>query len=404
MNSKVKNILVITQEAEVSKRISSSLSLQSDFKVETESNTLTALNGQAIELACKHDVVIFKTDANNKNDIKAIRELAKGHKKDTTFIALTDNNISLAEARELNKAGADEVLPYPISDAELVERITKLTQQKQASQQSSNSAVEHSGKIIAVAQACGGIGSTTVAVNLADQLLNAKGFMNKVAEHRVALVDFDFQFGTVGSFLDVKEQDSMLQLALDGSTPDQVFLKQAMVTLPSGLSVLTAPSKFAPIDALKNHQVASILDTLRAEFDFVVLDMPRALVTWISPILERADTLYLVTSTSVPAIRQSRRLIDFFSEDHLALPIRMLVNHESRPILAAQHHKEAAKVLERGFEHWLPHDPKAAQAAVDRGKPVSFANPRSKLARAFKKLAKDTLITFPVTEYDTETA
>ena len=402
MNNKTKSVLVITREAEVSKYVGSALSSQSGFTVETEKNTLTALNGKAMKMACKHDVVIFKTDPNNENDIMAIRGLSKANTKNTTFIALTDADISLAEARGLSKAGADEVLPYPISEEELREQIINLTAELQISDNRADFAAAQSGKIIAVAQARGGIGSTTVAVNLADQLMGAKGFLNKIAQYKVALVDLDFQFGTVASFLDIKEQDGMLQLAQDGGTPDKVFLEQAMVTLPSGLSVLSAPSKFAPIDALRNDQVAGILNTLRDEFDFVVVDMPRALVSWISPILEHADTLFLVTDTSVPSIRQARRLIDFYCEDNLTLPIRILVNHETRPLFPAKHQKEAAKVLERNFTHWLPHDQRAAQAAIDRGKPIASVSPRSKLARAFKRLAKDTLTTFPVTARNTK--
>jgi len=104
-----------------------------------------------------------------------------------------------------------------------------------------------------------------------------------------------------------------------------------------------------------------------------------------------------VTDTLVPSIRQSRRLIDFFSECNLALSIEMLVNFEHRPLFLAQHHKEASKVLEREFKHWLPYDLKAAQTAVDHGKPISYTSPRSKLGRAFKTLAKETIKTFPAT-------
>ena len=145
--------------------------------------------------------------------------------------------------------------------------------------------------------------------------------------------------------------------------------------------------------------MAAILDVLKAEFDFIIVDMPRALVDWVTPILERSDRLYLVSDTSVPSIRQARRLIDFFSKENLALSIELLINHESKPFFLSQHHKEAAKVLERDFKHWLPDDPKTARTAVDCGKPISAISPRSKLSKAFKTLAKDVITAFPVTQH-----
>jgi len=397
MKNETKKVLVITQDAGVSKHVGAALSSQSDIKLQIEEHTLPFLNGKAMEMACKHDVVMFTTNPKNEKDVDAIRTLANGNTTNTVFIALTPGDISLAEARELNKAGANDVLPYQISESDLCEQVHNWTDKIQSTNNAFNSSAASSGKIITVAQARGGIGSTTVAVNLADQLLAAKGILNKEACNKVALVDLDFQFGTIGSFLDIKEQDGLLQLASDGTTPDKTFLKQAMVTLPSGLAVLTAPSKFAPIDALKSHQVAAILDILKAEYDFVIVDLPRALVEWLNPILDRTDKLFLVTDTLVPSIRQSRRLIDFFSECNLALSIEMLINFEHRPLFLAQHHKEAAKVLEREFKHWLPYDLKAAQTAIDHGKPISYTSPRSKLGRAFKTLAKETIKAFPET-------
>ncbi len=402
MDNNSKNVLVITQNEEVSKRVAAALSFQSEINLENETNTLTALNGKAMELACKNDVILFTTDPKNETDINALRTLAKGHKDNTVFIALTHGDISLAEARELNKAGANEVLPYQISETELNEQIHHWIKEKHTANNQATPSGGQSGKIIAVSQTRGGVGSTTVAVNLADQLISVKNKSNKKAKNKVALVDLDFQFGSVGSFLDIIEQDNMLQLAMDGRTPDLTFLKQSMVSLPNGLSVLPAPSKFAPINILKKDQVAAILDILKAEFDFIIVDMPRALVEWISPILERSDRLYLVSDTSVPSIRQARRLIDFFSEGNLALPIELLINHESKPFYLSQHHKEAAKVLERDFKHWLPDDPKTARTAVDCGKPISAISPRSKLSKAFKTLAKDVFTAFPVTQHKSE--
>ena len=154
-------------------------------------------------------------------------------------------------------------------------------------------------------------------------------------------------------------------------------------------SVLPAPSEFVPLDSITAPQVAAILDELRKGNDYVVVDLPRALVNWIEPVVDRADELIVVTDITVPSIRHCRRLVDFFTQDHLALPVEIVVNHQRKPLMTSSLQKEAAKALDRPLGHWLPDDPKAAGAAAGRGKPLSVVAPRSPLARSVSKLATD---------------
>ena len=386
MKMKSKSILVISPEQSVSDAIGTALSDKSDIRIDTEVSTLSQINGKAVKMAADYDIVLFQTSPESDADISAIQALAKDRGKGTVLVAMADDGISLSQARALNRAGVDEVLPISMIGAEIAEQISKIDHASEASA----AGKAPMGKIIAVAQARGGAGSTTVAVNLADQLQGRNKKRVPVKPGKVALVDLDLQFGTVGSFLDMDEQDTLLQLALDGTIPDATFLGQSMTTMHNGLSVLAAPSKFAPLDSLRTDQVAAILDTLRQSHEYVIVDLPRALVGWIEAIIERADELIIVTDISVSSVRHSRRLIDFFTTDNLTLPVQIVVNHEKKPLMQSSLHREAAKALERKLDHWLPHDPKAANAASDKGKPLSNVAPRSPLTKAVARLATTT--------------
>lgn len=389
MTKTQRSILVITPFAGVASSVTAALASHPEFLVETQPTTLAQMNGSAVEIAQKYDLVLFQTQSGDQADLDAVRALVGGQSGGTALVALADRNITLEQAMALNRAGVRDVLPMSEITAELGDQIARLGREKTAHEPVASSKLGH---IIAVAQSRGGVGSTTVAVNLADQLLGGRGnFLRRDATHKVAIVDFDLQFGTVGSYLDVEEQDTLLQLAQSGTIPDATFLRQSMVTLPSGLNVLAAPSKFAPLESLRSEQVAAILDLLRLSNDYVVVDLPRALVGWIEPILQRADEVMLVTDIGVASVRHCRRLIDFFTADNVALPIQVVVNHERRPIVASRLHREAEKALKRPFDHWLPHDPKAATNAADRGKPLSVSAPRAPLTKAFAKLAMSTV-------------
>lgn len=393
MKSQIKSILVITPDVSVSQAITVALGGESGLKIDTKAASLTQLNGQAVKFAQEHDVIIFETNPSDQDAMHAIEALAKSKRDGTALLALARSDISLADARKLTRAGVDEVLPFPITGAELAEQIERLSKRGAAETVKGGG---RRGRLIAVAQARGGAGSTTLALNLADALTGKSGFLTKAVKHSVALVDLDMQFGTIGSALDLDEQDALLQLAQDGKIPDAQFLEQAMTVRPGGLSVLPAPSRFAPIDALRNDQVSAILDQLLAANDYVVVDLPRALVGWVEPVIELADRLIVVTDLTVPSVRHARRLVDFFRTVQIGLTVDIVVNREAKPLIRSAVQKEAAAALDSKLEYWLPQDDRAARAAVDRGEPLAAVAGRSPLTKAIAHLAKSIATSLPV--------
>jgi pilus assembly protein CpaE len=391
MSGTGKSVLLISPDTAVSSAIERALARMPGVDLRTEASSLLGLNGKAAVLAKGRDIIIFETSDDERTDLDAVRALKAAHPTGGLMLALADSAISLSRVRALNGAGVDEVLPRAEAGGDISSRIQKMFD---AAAQTTAHATGNRGSVIAVAQARGGVGATTVAVNLANELVAQPGKQKKQPARAVALVDLDVQFGSVGTLLDLGEQDALHQLALDGGIPDAAFLKQAMAVLPNGMSVLAAPSKFMPLDSLQPPQIAAILDTLRQNNDFVVVDLPHALGGWIEPVLRRADQLIIVSDTSVPAVRHCRRLIEFFTADNPDLPILIVINHEARSFFPSAKQKEIQKALNRKLDHWLPHDPATARICVDRGKPLASVAPRSQLGKAISRLARETISDF----------
>lgn len=394
----VKTVALISKDPDSTGRLTDALSATPDLTVEARKATLAEVNGGAVDLVNKHDVVIFYSAGNSEEDLAAIRELRAEIGESEPLVAVTSGRTALEDVRRMTQAGVTDVVPDTIAPAELAELLERLSSAKKTAHFSAGT---RSGKVIAVAQARGGVGSTTIAVNLADALLDRRGGFRKTPRHSVALVDLDLQMGDVSNFLEVSPSEALYDLAMKGEDPDEQFVVEAMEELPSGLSVLAAPMSFAPLDSLKAHQVAELIAILRRRFDYVVLDLPGNLVEWLDGVLETADQMLLVTDSSVPSIRQSRRLIDFFTETNLALKIDMVINNEAKPLFARRHHTEASKVLDRRFRFWIPYDPRAAREATDRGAPLSAVARRSRMTRGIARLGqaiiKDLEATGPTT-------
>jgi pilus assembly protein CpaE len=391
MTSTGTSVILISDDTRVSAAVSRALKPDPHIALKQLDATLARLNGTAVQLVQQHDLVLFHTDSMRENDVSTIQQIRVALGDEAVLIALTGGGTSLDEAQELIKAGVNDVVSEHLSETEIKAVVDRWVREIQPEPPRDGGA-SRQGQVISVAQSRGGIGATTLAVNLADRLLDRIGFLKKTTQNKVVLVDLDIQFGTVASFLDMEPSELLYRLAIDGEDPDAVLIQQSLSELESGLAVLSAPSRMAPLEALSKGQISTLLSLLQENYDYVVVSLPRSLVAWVSQVLECSDKLLVVTDSSVPSIRQTRRLIDVYSEDHLNLPIEIVVGHEAKPMFLAAHHKEAAKVLEKVFQHWIPYDPVAAREAVDRGQPLSLAAPKSRLAKSINQLGKETLI------------
>jgi pilus assembly protein CpaE len=242
-------------------------------------------------------------------------------------------------------------------------------------------------RLILVAKSRGGVGATSVAVNLALELQKARGLFGPARTPRVALVDFDVQFGTVGSFLDLDDRGGMLELLRLPHDPDAQAVRNAMLTHPGGLKVLMAPRAAIPLEALDIPRVEAIVAALMAEFDYVVADLPPALVPWLEPLIARASRLLLVSDLSVPSVACTRRVLDLMREDNPDLATDIVVSREKKPMVLRKVHREAATAIGLPLAHWLPDEQKLSRQALDRGEPLSLYAPRCAWAKAVRQIA-----------------
>ena len=249
--------------------------------------------------------------------------------------------------------------------------------------------VPKDGRIILVAKARGGIGATTLAVNLALEMQMQAMKHRGPAGGRVALVDLDVQLGNAGSFLDLADRGGMLALAQLGPEPDAQAVRHAMVRHPSGLSVLAAPATAIPFDAFDIKRISCIFDALAAENDIVFVDLPPALINWLDPLLLRAERLLMVTDLAVPSIVRARRIISLLTESRPTLPVNIVVAHEKKPFRIGQIHRDAEAALGHPLRHWLPDEAKLARQSLDRGEPLVQLAPRCGWSKAVRAMAAD---------------
>jgi len=372
--------IVVSETAGIAEMVARSLGLDPSLEVTFKTCALEALADEDGFDIANVDLIVFDIRAGSDGDMTALRTFGDTGSADLKFLGVTAETLSLATARGLMDAGVDEVIPLSSvspqkEHAAPLEPVTEIAQDRRGGD-------VRNGTIIAVNGARGGIGATTFALNLATQLRKpVKG--DTSALPKVAILDLDIQNGVLGASIDITESGSYIDW-LQGKdiAPDTLITDSMMPYAAAGFDVMAAPVAFAPLDSLSPDMLATLLDDLRLTYDYVILDLPRAVVEWIDAVLTRADRFVILGDSNVHTVRQMRRLIDTFTDDHPSLPMDIIIAKEKKSRTSTAALKEAESFLDRKFTHWIPRDDAAAMKAADEGRPILCTRPRSPIAKA----------------------
>lgn len=377
------NVCVISQVPETSAAVLEALRRDQQVSARVLNKPFDRVNGSVAEVLADNSAIIVDLQSTGDETLPALRDMLAQRKNKSKILALSDGEISLTEARRYRMLGVDDVLPVPFAPDDLAQVIARFRDAEHP-----ESAVPP-GAVIGVAHSSGGVGATTLAVNLALALLDRRGVLTKKPRRRVALVDLNLQFGTIAQYLDLSDDSGMMALVASGRVPDLVALDAITSKHVSGLDVITAPDKPVPLDALGAEQVEALIDRLRDTHDFTVLDLPLQLVTWLEPALKELDQLMLVANLTVPSVLGAQRLMEIYAEDRLDLPIEIVMNREKPPVFSSRLVTDAQQALNRKISFWVPEDTSAARDAINRGQPLIDAHPRSQASKAIRKIAEN---------------
>ena len=304
--------------------------------------------------AASPDVIGVELPKGSGAGLSLVRQLAEAGDGAPTVVAAEDG--SMAVMRAALEAGAADVVSLPPAGAELRKAIvramaTRIRSRRQAS----------SGEVITVCGARGGLGATTLAVNLAARLA-ALG-------SRTALVDLDLQRGDVAAFLNLTPTESLAALAAARDGVDEVLLQTVLVRHGSGVVVLPAPPQIEDAESIDAADVDTALRLVSAEFRFTVVDTPRVVGTSLLTAAERSDRLLLLSDLSVPGVRAARRLLELLMRlglqgDQIDLVVTRVV---PGPVSLT----EIASALGREPVAVIPRDEAAACDAMNAGVPLN---------------------------------
>lgn len=321
------------------------------------------------------DLLIFELSDKFDEEFKLLESLLASNAVGEVFVTseAPDTNLLLRAMR----TGTKEFLAQPLGEMEVK---TALEAFKKRTHQSTVNEPAHNGQIIHVMGAKGGVGTTTVAVNLAMILAELK------SAGSVALVDLNTVFGEIPLFLSVKPTYHWGQITKNVHRLDSTFLLNAMARHASGVHILPSPSY------LNGHPPATVdimerlLSAMKKTFDFIIVDGGQSLDGPTLKGVEMSDHVILITLLSLPCLHNTNNVLKSLAglgtvqKERIRLVINRYLKKSDISI------KEAEESVHNQFFWNIPNDYKTTMSAINRGIPLYDVSPRARITRSLAAL------------------
>jgi pilus assembly protein CpaE len=378
-------VLIVDDIPETRDHLSKLLGFESDVEV-----VGTAPGGsEAIEAAIslRPDVVLMDINMPGMDGITATERLATD--VPTTAVVMMSVQGEADYLRRSMLAGAREFLVKPFSADELTASIRQVWAREKdklarivmpAAAAAATNGASHDGQVISVFSPKGGVGRTTIAVNLA--------VAAATLGRRVALVDASFQFGDVGVLLNLNPKNkSIADLAAELDAGELESLDTFMISHSSGVRVLLAPPKPEQAELIGPSAIRRVIERLRTEHDLVVVDCPATFNEPTIAVLDQSDTILTLLTLEITSVKNMRLFLE--TADQLGYAkdkIRLVLNRADSTLgirVADVEHSIGRKV-----DHTIVSEGRSVVYALNRGVPFFLSNREAQVSQDIQRLAQ----------------
>ena len=259
------------------------------------------------------DVAIIAVDGDTDKALSLVADISQAHPNCGVIVvsSATDGQLILKAMR----SGAREFLNSPVQLDELMGALDRVSSSGSGGSQRSKSGV-----IIPVAGASGGVGATTIAVNMAVSLA-------RNPERSVVLVDLDLSLGDADIFLDLMAEYTLLDVAQNIARLDLALLRKSLTKHSSGVYLLPRPVQIEDNDTITAEDLRKVLGLLKASFSHVIVDLSKSYSKLDMVALEASTWVLLLTQLDLPCLRNVVRLLASFERfEGVSERVKVIVN------------------------------------------------------------------------------
>jgi pilus assembly protein CpaE len=320
------------------------------------------------------DIGVVALDSDPDKALKLVEQLGLASPECSVLVisGSTDGTLILRAMR----AGAKEFLPKPVRIEDLLAALERISDRRSGRGDSKKAG----SAVIAVAGATGGVGTTSIAVNLGCALAQDP-------KNSVALVDLDLSLGDADVFLDTIPDYTLVDVAQNVTRLDFTLLKRSLTKHSSGLFLLPRPVQLEDSKLITPDDMQRVFGLLKATFTHLILDLSKAY----SPIdlvaMEAATHILMITQLDLPCLRNVVRLMMSFNEHGLKDKVRVIVNRaglDNGQISL----KKAQETIGREIFWQLPNDYRTMVEVRNNGVPLIEQAPKAIITQSILQMAQ----------------
>lgn len=317
------------------------------------------------------NVLVVETHSNRDQVMAELSKLAEVCQADTKVVVLGHVNDVLLY-RELIRAGISEYIVAPISPVGFIDSIANLYNDPKAAPL---------GRIVSFVGAKGGVGSSTIAHNVAWATSQKRNI-------DTIITDLDLAFGTAALNFNQDGSGGIVDALGQPDRIDATLVERLMTKLGDKLSLLNGPGTVDREFTIEAHAMEPILNVVRGSAPLIVVDVPNMWAPWIKYTLMNSDDIVITATPELPSLRNAKNLFDFLKAARANdKPPKLILNQvgvPKRPEISAA---DFAKAIGTDPIAVIPHDPQAFGLAQGNGQMLFEVAPKAKASEILGHVA-----------------
>lgn len=327
-----------------------------------------------VAMQTQPDIALISLDANPEQGLELVTRIATDLPACAPLVVSSSQEGSLILQAMRN--GAREFLSYPLNLEDFLAAMDRI---QHSTGQRAGDTPSKASQVVTVAGVGGGVGCTSLAINLACVLAQNP-------HNNVAVIDLDLSLGDADVWLDIIPDYTIQDVAENINRLDYALLKRSLTKHDCGAFLLPRPVHM-DLPTFSPDELRRVIALLRATFTHLVVDVSKSYSPLDIAAMEASDVILLTTQLDLPCLRNVVRLLQFFDgQEKLADKVRVVVNRLGLQDTQISLNK-ALETIGREVFWQIPNDYGTMVESRNNGVPLFSFSPRSKLTREITSLA-----------------